>query len=150
MQRAEKSIRVKAPVNVVYDYWRNFEHFPRFMQNVEEVRLLEGGGKRSHWKLKGPAGSSAEFYAEITQDEPNRSIGWKSVHGTMGSSGNVTFVQTEHNTEVHVIMQWYDPPGGALGEAASRLLQSPDDLLHHDLERFKQLIEGHHHLPGGR
>lgn len=143
MQRAEKSIRVKASVGAVYDYWRNFEHFPSFMTNVEEVTLLDPQGRRSHWKLKGPVGTAVEFDATITQDEPNRSIGWKSTGGTMGSSGNVTFVQTDFNTEVHVIMQWYDPPGKAIGEAASRLLQNPEGMLHHDLERFKELIEMH-------
>ena len=53
----------------------------------------------------------------------------------------MTFVETEHNTVVHVIMQWYDPPGGAVGEAASRVLQDPDGKLEEDLRRFKHLLE---------
>ena len=35
MQRAEKSIRVNAPAQQVYQFWRNFENFPRFMEHVE-------------------------------------------------------------------------------------------------------------------
>src|SRR3712207_4883433 len=44
MQRVEKSIRVNAPASKVYEYWHNFENFPRFMEHVEEVRLLDSSG----------------------------------------------------------------------------------------------------------
>lgn len=142
MQRIEKSIRVKAPVEQVYTFWRNFENFPRFMENVEEVRLLDPSGELSHWKLKGPLGVPAEFDAELTQDEPNRSIGWNSRDGNVGSTGNVTFTTMEDNTLVHVVMQWYDPPAGPVGEVASRTLQDPDAKLEEDLQRFKQIAEG--------
>jgi uncharacterized membrane protein len=38
-------------------------------------------------------------------------------------------------------MQWYDVPGGAVGEALSQLLQDPEQMLQEDLQRFKQLVE---------
>jgi uncharacterized membrane protein len=142
MQRVEKSIRVNAPASKVYQYWRNFENFPSFMENVEEVRLLDPDGRRSHWKISGPVGTSAEFDAEMTQDEPNRSIGWNSTGGSMQSTGAVTFTETGDNTEVHVVMQWYDTPGGPVGEAASKKLQNPDKMLDEDLRRFKDIVEG--------
>ncbi|MGH2371318.1 MAG: SRPBCC family protein, partial [Chloroflexota bacterium] len=72
MQRAERSIRVAAPVEQVYRFWRNFENFPQFMEHVEEVRLLDPQGQTSHWKLKGAMGMTPEFDARLTQDEPNR------------------------------------------------------------------------------
>ena len=139
MQRVEKSIRVSAPVEKVYEYWRNFTNFPNFMANVEEVRPLAGNDKLSHWKIKGPLGKSVEFDAEITKDEPNKMIGWNSTGGEMGTSGAVTFAETGDNTEVHVVMQWFDPPGGPVGEAASRLLQNPEKMLEEDLQRFKDI-----------
>jgi uncharacterized membrane protein len=39
-------------------------------------------------------------------------------------------------------MQWYDTPAGALGEAASRMLQDPEKMLEEDLQRFKDIAEG--------
>ena len=110
MQRVEKSIRVKAPVEQVYRYWRSFENFPSFMEHVEEVRTLDSTGRRSHWKLKGPLGKTVEYDAELTKDEPNKLIGWNSTGGDMQTTGEVTFTPLDENTEVHVIMQWYDPP----------------------------------------
>jgi uncharacterized membrane protein len=143
MQRVERSIRVNAPAAQVYDLWRNFENFPRFMENVEEVRLGDPTGSRSQWRIKGPLGSSVEFEARITQDDPNRQIGWSSTGGSMETSGTVTFSPVgEDGTEVHVVIEWYDPPGGAIGEAAARLLQSPEAMLDEDLRRFKGVVEG--------
>lgn len=142
MQRIEKSIRVKAPASQVYQFWRNFENFPRFMESVEEVRLLDPEGRRSHWKIHGPLGKSVEYDADLTQDEPNRAIGWNSSDGDIGTTGNVTFTEHEDNTLVHVILQWADVPGGAVGEAASRVLQNPEKMLEGDLQRFKDIAEG--------
>src|ERR1041384_4254639 len=84
MQRVEKSIRVAAPPGQVYQFGRNFENFPRFMEHVEEVHLLDADGRRSHWKIKGPMGTSVEYDAEITQDEPNKPLGRHSLGGQMG------------------------------------------------------------------
>ena len=142
MQRVEKSIRVKAPASQVYEFWRNFENFPRFMENVEEVRCLDAQCSRSHWKIRGPLGKSVEYDADLTQDQPNTSIGWNASGGDMETTGTVTFTEKEDNTLVHVIMQWADPPGGAIGEAASKMLQDPSQMLEEDLQRFKDLAEG--------
>lgn len=142
MQRVERSIRVNVPARTAYEFWRNFENFPRFMEHVEDVKIVGGNDRMSHWKLKGPLGTSAEFDAELVTDEPGKQIGWNSRGGSMESSGVVTFAETKGTTDVHVVMQWYDPPGGAIGEAASKMLQNPDKMLEEDLQRFKDIAEG--------
>jgi uncharacterized membrane protein len=142
MQRVEKSIRVKAAVAQVYQFWRNFENFPRFMEHVDEVRCVQPDCRTSHWKLRGPMGTDVEYDAELTQDEPSKAIGWNSRGGDITTTGNVTFTEQEDNTLVHVIMQWADPPGGAIGEALSRILQNPEKMIEEDLLRFKDIAEG--------
>lgn len=142
MQRAEKSIRVNAPAQKVYQFWRNFENFPQFMEHVEEVRVLGGNDRMSHWKIKGPLGKTVEFDSELTKDEPGKEIGWNSRGGSMETSGVVTFTEVGDATEVHVLMQWYDTPGGAVGEAVSRMFQNPEKMLEEDLMRFKDIAEG--------
>jgi len=142
MQRVEKSIRVKAPASQVYQFWRNFENFPRFMEHVDEVRCLQSDCRTSHWKLHGPLGQTVEYDAELTQDEANKAIGWNSRGGDINTTGNVTFTEQEDNTLVHVIMQWSSTPGGPIGEALSRILQNPEQMLEGDLQRFKDIAEG--------
>jgi uncharacterized membrane protein len=141
MQRVETSIRVKAPAAQVYEFWRNFENFPQFMEHVQEVRCLDGECRGSHWKLRGPVGVSVEYDAELTQDEPNKAVGWNARGGEMNTSGNVTFSEQDDNTLVHVIMQWASPPGGPIGEALSHILQDPDKMVKGDLQRFKDIVE---------
>lgn len=141
MQRAERTIRVRAPISEVYKFWRNFENLPRFMEHVEEVRHLGGDGQYSHWKLKGPLGMSVEYDARLTQDEEDSSIGWNSTEGSLQTTGTVTFTEVGEYTEIHVVMQWYDPPAGPIGEWFSKVFQNPEKMLQEDLERFKNLAE---------
>ena len=141
MQRAERSIRVAAPVEQVYEFWRNFENLPRFMEHVKDVRRASSSQDLWHWTLKGPMNSSIQFDARVTEDQPNKSIGWNSTHGSLGTSGVVTFNDLDDNTEVHVLMQWFDPPGGRAGEALARVIQNPSKMLDEDLRRFKDVME---------
>ena len=93
MTKVKKEVTVRAPLDIVYQAWHNFENFPRFMANIEDVRVVSGG--RSHWKAKGPLGSSAEWDAELTLDEPNRAIGWRSIgKSSLTTAGRVTACAT--------------------------------------------------------
>ena len=40
-QRVHESIEVQAPLQDVFTYWSNLEHFPAIMPNVEEVRIID-------------------------------------------------------------------------------------------------------------
>ncbi|MGH3106824.1 MAG: SRPBCC family protein [Rubrobacteraceae bacterium] len=140
-QRVEGSIEVEAPVQEVYEYWRNLENLPQFMTNVEEVRST--GPDTTHWRVKGPLGASLEFDARTTQDEPNEALGWNTQNGQVETSGQVRFRDvTPNRTRVEVQMNYWDPPGGRAGEVASRLVANPDIMVQQDLQNFKEIIEG--------
>jgi uncharacterized membrane protein len=140
-QRVEGSIEVEAPVQEVYEYWRNLENLPQFMTNVEEVRST--GPDTTHWRVKGPLGASLEFDARTTQDEPNEALGWNTQNGQVETSGQVRFRDvTPNRTRVEVQMNYWDPPGGRAGEVASRLVANPNIMVQQDLQNFKQIIEG--------
>jgi uncharacterized membrane protein len=150
MSKVKKSISVDAPVDVVYGAWRNFENFPRFMGNIEDVRVVNGG--RSHWKAKGPLGAAAEWDAEITLDEPNNAIGWRSVAGDRSgieTAGRVNFRPQASSTEVDVTIE-YAAPGGLVGEAVTKIFSNPERQIEEDLGRFKETIEKGVELSGFR
>src|SRR5689334_5976279 len=140
MTKVKKSLTVDAPVDVVYAAWHNFENFPSFMSNIEEVRVVGGG--RSHWKAKGPLGANAEWDAEVTMDEPNQAIGWRSIEGnrTVKTAGRVNFKDAGDATELDVTIE-YDAPGGLVGEAVAKVFSNPERQVEEDLERFKQMME---------
>ena len=49
-QRVNESIEVDAPIDDVFRYWSNFQNFPTFMSNVEEIRMT--AQDTSHWRSK--------------------------------------------------------------------------------------------------
>lgn len=140
-QRVEGNIEVEAPAQKVYEYWRNLENLPQFMSNIEDVRST--GPDTTHWVVKGPLGAKVEFDARTTQDEPNQAIGWNTVDGQVQTSGQVRFREvTPNRTRVEVQMNYADPPGGKVGEVASRAVANPKVMMEQDLRNFKDIIEG--------
>ena len=140
-QQVEGSIEVQASAQTVYEYWRNLENLPNFMSNIEEVRST--GPDTTHWVVKGPLGTKMEFDARTTQDEPNSAIGWNTVDGNIQTSGQVRFQELGPNqTRIDVTMNYADPPGGKVGEVASRAVANPKVMMEQDLRNFKDIIEG--------
>ncbi len=140
-QRVEGSIEIEAPVETVYGYWETLENLPNFMANVEEVRPT--GPDTTHWKVKGPFGRTLEWDAQTTQREENSAIGWNTTEGEVGTSGQVRFREVgQDRTRVEVQMNYADPPGGTVGEVASRAVANPKLQLEQDLRNLKEILEG--------
>jgi uncharacterized membrane protein len=139
-QRVHESIEVEAPVDDIFRYWSNFENFPTFMSNVEEVRMA--AQDTSHWRVKGPLGKSVEFDAKTTEMDPNRGIGWNTVDGEVMTSCEVRFGETTPGrTQVDVTMNYADPPGGSVGESVANILSNPERNLKEDLQNFARIVE---------
>lgn len=138
----KRSITVGRPREEVYSFWHDFQNLPRFMKHLESVTMTGNG--RSHWKAKAPAGSSVEWDAEITADQPNELIAWHSLgNSDVRNSGMVRFAQAPggRGTEVHVDLR-YDPPGGKLGALFGKMFgEEPGGQIADDLRRFKQVME---------
>ncbi|MBA2770907.1 MAG: SRPBCC family protein [Sphingomonas sp.] len=137
-----KTVTVGKPKQEVYDFWRDFTRFPKFMDNVESVEKLDG--KRSRWRIKGPAGSDVELVTRITEDRAAETIAWQSEpESQIATEGRVEFLDAApgRGTMVRLTMT-YDPPGGIIGRGIAKLLQrEPQVQARRDLRRFKQLIE---------
>ncbi|MES3023277.1 MAG: SRPBCC family protein [Pseudomonadota bacterium] len=141
-QRLQQSVAVNRPPDACYSFWRNFAAFPSFMQHLESVVVQDE--RRSHWCAKGPAGSSYEWDAEITQDVPGEVLGWQSLPGgDVDNAGTVRFIPAPggHGAIVQVKLD-YTPPAGPAGALVARLFgEEPSQQVKDDLRRFKQLIE---------
>jgi uncharacterized membrane protein len=141
MAQVERAIIVQAAADTVYQVWRNFENFPNFMANIEEVRDMGEG--RYHWRAKGPLGSTAEWDAEITQDEPGKIIAWRSIEtedDNVRTAGAVEFESLGDATRITVTID-YEAPAGALGERIAKIFANPSNQVEQDLQRFKESVE---------
>lgn len=142
--RVEHAVTVQKPADEVYRFWRNFENLPRFMTNLEAVRNLSPDGRKTHWQVKGPLGTTVEWDAEVTTDRMNETIAWRSLPGAdVDNAGSVHFrpLPGGRGTEVRVELK-YDPPAGKAGAAVAKLLgRDPESEIREDLQRFKSLLE---------
>jgi uncharacterized membrane protein len=136
MAEVKEQIEVDVPVTTAYNQWTQFEEFPSFMENVESVRQIDD--THLQWAAE-IGGQKHEWAAEITRQEPDRVVAWRSTDGK-GTSGEVRFEPIgSDRTKVEVTMTW-EPEGflESLGEKVGA-----DTLgVKRDLENFKQIIEG--------
>jgi len=143
MAAVTKEIIVNAPVSEVFGFWKNFENFPRFMENIEAIHVI--GPEMTHWKMKGPLGVPVEWDAQTLTVEENKKISWKSTEGTIETHGAVLFEEIEpdgdkQRTKITVGLE-YTPPAGVLGEAVARLFNDPEKQLETDLLNFKRVAQ---------
>jgi uncharacterized membrane protein len=126
----------------LYRHWRDLGHLPQFMQHL--VRVQVNNDRRSHWVARGPADSTLEWEAEITEDLPNERIAWRSVEGSdVDHAGAVRFEPAAggRGTIVTVDMH-YRPPLGTVGAAVAAWFgEDPNQTVKMDLRRFKQVME---------
>jgi uncharacterized membrane protein len=116
--RVDHSVSIKKTPEELYQFWRNLENLPRFMEHLEWV-------------------------AEIVNDVPNEIIGWRSLEGSeVDNGGSVRFAGNDDgSTTVKVSLQ-YNPPAGQLGAAIAKLFgDDPKKTIASDLKRFKELLE---------
>lgn len=137
-----QSVAVNRSPEECYQFWRELENLPRFMQHVESIEVRDG--RRSHWRVKGPGGSTVEWDAEITDDIPNEAIAWRSLEGAdVNNSGWVQFQRgpAGHGTFVKAYID-YEPPAGKAGALIAKAIgKEPGQLVKGDLRRFKNILE---------
>jgi uncharacterized membrane protein len=139
-----KTIHVAAPVERVFDFWTDYQNFPRFMHNVRDVR--EVAENRSHWVVAGPAGVPVQWTAEVTRVIPGELIEWRSVSDSdVRHEGEVCFAQNgDGGTRVSIRLT-YIPPAGAFGHAVATMFGAdPKSEMDADLLRMKSMIETGH------
>lgn len=140
----QKTININAPIERVFDFWRNPENFPHFMTNVREVRDLGEG--RSQWTVAGPAGASVRWRATMTRLVSNELIAWKSEPGSaIANAGIVKFEPGPSGGTRVTVRVSYNPPAGAIGHLIATIFgANPKREMDQDLLRMKTMIETGH------
>lgn len=135
MGKIEASIEVNVPVSTAYNQWTQFEEFPRFMDGIESVKQIDDRTLEWHANI---AGNDETWTAEITEQEPDQRISWRSTSGAR-NDGVVTFEPIDENrTGVRLEIYW--EPTGAV-ERVGDALGFDERQVKGDLERFKKFIE---------
>jgi uncharacterized membrane protein len=137
MPKIQDSIEVQAHVRQAYNQWTQFEEFPKFMEGIQSVQQLDETHVQWVAEIRG---KSRQWTTEITEQQPDKKVAWKTIDGEVKNDGAVTFEPIAGGqTRVNVQM---DVEGQSTAEnVAGDLLGVVKRQVRGDLERFKQLIE---------
>jgi uncharacterized membrane protein len=137
-----RTMTVDAPVDRVFEFWNDFENFPRFMSHVREVERT--GPDRTHWTVAGPGGAPIGWDAVVTRRLSNEEIGWRTVAGSvLEHSGSVRFRPAGSNQTQIEVRLTYRPVGGAFGHGLAALFGSdPERVIADDLARLATQLRG--------
>jgi hypothetical protein len=136
MARIQQSIEVAVPVHAVYQQLTQFEDYPRFMQDIETVRQLDD--THLHWWMRVDS-RRVEWDAEITEQQPDRSIAWHNTSGPV-NVGKVELrpVGTDKAHVTMIIESEVTPVAGAPTGSSDAVMAQ---RLGQDLMRFKEFME---------
>ena len=143
MESIEKTVEVDRPVRTVYNQWTQFEDFPHFMAGVKEIRQLDDTHLYWHAEV---FGKDKEWEAEITEQEPDKRISWKSVSGA-ANAGTVRFESLgPDRTRVRLVIA-YEPEG--ILENVGDALGAMNAQVESSVKDFKEFIESRPAETGG-
>jgi uncharacterized membrane protein len=135
MSTIERSIELDVPASKAYDAWTQFELFPQFMEDVEDVRQLDD--RRLHWRAR-IGDRTEEWEATITEQIPYKRVAWSSTGGAR-NAGVVTFHRLSEDRSKLMLQMEVEPQsliqkvGDALGIASRK--------VERDLAGFKKFVE---------
>jgi uncharacterized membrane protein len=137
MPKIQDSIEVQAPVRQAYNQWTQFEEFPKFMDGIQSVQQLDDTHVQWVAEIRG---ERRQWTTEITEQQPDEKVAWKTIDGEVKNDGVVSFEQIAGGqTRVNAEM---DVEGDSTAKnVAGDLLGVVKSQVRGDLERFKQLIE---------
>ncbi len=137
-----RTVTIGKPAQELYGFWRRFERFPEFMDNVREIKRIDE--TRSEWLIEAPAGATVSVKTRIVEDVPGKTIAWVSEPDSqIEHEGRVEFADAPpgRGTYVRLLLR-YTPPAGELGRLVAKVMQrEPNVQARRDLRRFKQLME---------
>jgi len=138
----KRSITVGRKAEDLYPNWRSPKGLANFMAGCETAYEIDD--RRSRWRVKMPGMGLETWESEITEDEPNELIGWRTLGETrFPHEGTVTFAPAPKDLGTVVTLKISTRmPGGMVANAVSRVLgQSPEDYVFTTLRNFKQYME---------
>lgn len=137
-----EAITIAAPREEIYRFWRQLDRLPEVMPHLERVEQLDA--RRSRWTAKAFDAVPVQWEAEIINEVPFETIGWKTLAGqAIQHAGSVTFKSAANGrgTAVRVHLQYAAPGGRAASWLAWLAGQDPGKLTRDGLRALKLRLE---------
>jgi len=139
-ERFEENIVVNAPVELCYEWYRNFELLPGIVHNFKAIRHLKDN--TWEWNLVGEHGDVSYWEMFLATDIPNRLISWRTTSGPkLNMRLDINFTKTGNDqTRITAIVSTMSPKSQE-GEIIKNLYSVNQRAVSKAMDEFKHLIE---------
>lgn len=141
-----EAVTINAPAEELYRFWRQLDRLPEVMPHLERVEQLDT--KRSRWTAKAFDTVPVTWEAEIINEVPYETIGWRTLPGeSIQHAGSVTFKPsaTGLGTRLAVHLQYAAPGGKAASWLTWMAGEDPAKHTREGLRAIKRRFEGGPH-----
>lgn len=136
---ARASVTVGRPTDELRALWLRPETQSRIWTHFADVTPLSD--RIADWSARGPAGGEYQWRTELDESGANE-LRWSSLDGAdVANAGVLAFrpAPGDRGTGLHLDVR-FDPPGGAIGEAVSKLFHIvPREIVRKALYKFRAL-----------
>lgn len=136
---ATASVTIGRPADELRSLWLSPKTQSGIWTHFADVTAIDG--RTANWVARGPADGEYRWRTEVT-DHGSGEIRWASLDGgDVPNAGALTFKPApgDRGTELHLDVR-FDPPGGVVGEAFSKLFHIvPREIVHKALYKFRAL-----------
>jgi len=130
----DKTIEIAADVRDVYAAWTAFADYPKFMETIETVTVMQDD--RLHW-VAVIEDDTFEWDADVVEQEPDEKVEWRAIDGR--ETGEVRFEKVAARTTKVTYQLKYDPAAweGKADSVRHWMRRRVDE----DLDNFKKVVE---------
>jgi uncharacterized membrane protein len=133
-------VLIQRPVQVVYDFYRDFRNLPNFLGDVMSVELT--GPATYLWTVQGPLNTGAHWTVKVTEDRRNELIRYETVGPTILRTVWELYFSPGPDAGQTKIREVMRLPMGKLGRALLAVMgKFPAEEVCANLHRLKQVIE---------
>lgn len=141
MPRIENVVELDVPASRAFAQWIRYEDYPKFMENVLEVKA--DTPNQLHWRAIRD-GIEVEWHSELISQEADYKISWRDMDGPSNTGMVMVHVIDDAHSRVQLVIN--STPNIAsdqAGDAEIKMIQRVEE----DLARFKALVEHPEALP---
>ena len=136
---AKAAVTISRPAEELRTLWLRPDTQARIWAHFADVVALDN--RTAEWVAHGPAGGEYRWQTEM-DDSATSELRWSTLEGAdVANTGSLAFrpAPGERGTELHLDVR-FDPPGGAVGEAVSKLFHIvPREIVLKALYKFRAL-----------
>jgi uncharacterized membrane protein len=138
----QRSVTIGRPRAELFELWRRPETQTKIMAHFAQVSAGERGGLRI--QIAAPLGKTLRLETVVVEERSGELVRWRSGPGAdLPSEWSALFREAPGDFGTELTLQVrFEPPGGVVGSALSKLLGiAPRLLVERCLRNFKSLVE---------